>query len=102
MSFIEIVQENYIILALVLTPLFYFVFRDIVSVYRNKKNIENHKQRIIESERRIFQLLQESDTNKAELIAQISSIRQKMSADIDRVNQSLDDKNHIEDEPKKQ
>ena len=87
----EIIIDNYILLFLLLLPVIYFIARDIIGIFYHKKSSKLQKQRIIESEQKIFKLLQESDTQKAELIKNLIDLRKKVANDIDKVNQKLDD-----------
>ena len=90
MSFFDYI-EKYSILLAVLLPVLYFITRDFYAAYRSRKNFERHKQSIIESEKRIIELIKQSDQNKVDLINNLSSLKNKIDGSIADIDKQVDD-----------
>ncbi len=83
--------EKYSILLAVLLPVLYFITRDFYAAYRSRKNFERHKQSLIESEKRIIELIKQSDQNKVDLINNLSSLKNKIDGSIADIDKQVND-----------
>ena len=74
----EFIMENILLFIIAATPLLYFIIRDIVSYFREKSNLKESKKALIESEKRIYELLKKSDQNKADLVNQVRQMKSQV------------------------
>ena len=91
MGITDFITQNSVYLAILL-PITYFVVKDLYTAYRERKNLEKHKKAMIESERRIFELIKQSDKNKVDLINKLSSLKDTIDGSISEIDKESDDK----------
>ena len=74
----EFIMENILLFIIAAAPLLYFIIRDIVSYFREKSKLKESKKALIESEKRIYELLKKSDQNKADLVNQVMQMKNQV------------------------
>jgi len=85
------INENSIILAIAL-PLLFFVLRDIFMAYREKKNSKRYEQMIIDSEKRLYNLIKQANQNKINLMKDISNLHKNIDDSIADIDKNINDK----------
>ncbi len=90
MSFFDYI-EKYSILLAILLPVLYLFTRDFYAAYRSRRNFKRHKQSLIESEKRIIELIKQSDQNKVDLIKNLSSLKNKIDGSIADIDKQVND-----------
>tara|TARA_B100000427_G_scaffold242924_1_gene205878 strand:- start:20261 stop:20548 length:288 start_codon:yes stop_codon:yes gene_type:complete len=90
MDFSELLSHPGLLLAIVL-PVTYFILKDIFAFFRERNALKRHKKTIIESEKRILELIKQSDQNKVELLNQLSSLKNKIDGSISEIDDKIND-----------
>ncbi len=85
------IKENSVILAIAL-PLLFFVLRDIFMAYREKKNSKRYEQMIIDSEKRLYNLIKQANQNKINLMKDISTLHKNIDDSIADIDKNINDK----------
>ncbi|MBA95230.1 MAG: hypothetical protein CMP21_05720 [Rickettsiales bacterium] len=91
MAVVDFIKNNSVYIAIIL-PVAYFVFRDLYAAYRERRNLEKNKQAIIESEKRIYELIKQTDQNKVDLINQLASLKKKVDSSLSDIDNEINDK----------
>lgn len=90
-SLLNFIQENVFMVLLVCLPLTYFILRDISVSLIQKERLKKHKEEFIASEKRIYELVKKSDQNKAELLNNLTKIREQTVRSVNELNDLMNE-----------
>ena len=80
MDFIQFFKENSTALIVVAIPFSYFILRDVVSLIAMRKKAKQDKERLIESDRRLYALFQKMQQQRFEMENSVKEVDQNMEA----------------------
>lgn len=98
---IDNIRENFNAIIFLIAPILYFVIRDLITYQNNKKKAAKHKKDIIESEKRIFKRLQESDQAKANLVEDVQRIQKQIYSSLAEMDKAKADLKEEKNKKKK-